>query len=80
MPKQITECTHTIHLSTNIGRQCEHCEEWTGADPEGATDLAESINHYINEHGYRLLHVGTETNRDGDEKELWYSTIAILGK
>src|SRR5262245_12662922 len=65
----------TTQISSNIGRRCEHCDEHIGATDDG---IAESINHYIDAHGYRLLHVGNETGR-GRDGELVYHTIAVLG-
>ncbi len=40
-------------------------------------NVAEAINHYL-KHGYKLLHVGQETSRDGNS--LWQSSVAFLGK
>lgn len=65
---------HVVHLSTNIGASCKHCSERVGLN-----SLAESINHYIEQHGYKLLHVGTETSHDMNGNP-WHSTVAILGK
>ncbi len=45
----------------------------------GDHKLAESINHYIEMHGYKLLHVGTETIHD-DQGEPWHTTVSVLGK
>ena len=66
----------TTTVSSNIGRGCEHCGEWVGADDSG--DIGASINHYIGQHGYRLLHVGSQTSHDAEGKP-WHSTVAILG-
>jgi hypothetical protein len=69
----------TTTISSNIGRSCEHCDEWVGIPMgAGSDDITDSINHYITAHGYRLLHVGTQTSHDRDGK-LWHSTIAVLG-
>ena len=65
---------HEVHISTSVETKCEHCTERIGGD-----DLAKSINHYIQQHGYKLLHVGTETSRDMDGNP-WQSTVAVLGK
>ena len=65
---------HVVYVSTSIGTSCEHCNESVGHDR-----FPESVNHYINQHGYKLLHVGTETSYDSDGKP-WHSTIAVLGK
>jgi len=69
----------TTTISSNIGRGCDHCDEWIGAPVGGHDDgITDSINHYISAHGYRLLHVGTQTSHDMDGK-LWHSTVAVLG-
>jgi hypothetical protein len=65
---------HVVHISSSVGQACEHCNENIGSDR-----FAESVNHYIEKHSYRLLHVGTETDRD-DEGHPWQQTVAVLGK
>lgn len=70
---------HVVHISTNISTSCEHCSKSVGGYPgDGEHSLAESINHYIEKHGYKLLHLGTETSHDTEGKP-WHSTIAVLG-
>ena len=64
---------HIVHISTDIGMHCEHCG--VSFDHE---KIAESINHYIEQHGYRLLNVGPETIYDADGNR-WYTTAAVLG-
>jgi hypothetical protein len=68
------DISHVVHISTDIEKSCEHC-----SFPLKSDKFAESINHYIEQHGYRLLHVGTETVRDYEEK-LCHISVAILGK
>jgi hypothetical protein len=58
-------------LSSNELSLCEHCEF-------SPPDVGKAINHYTAEHGYRLLHVGSETERDSNG-DPWHSTVAILG-
>jgi len=71
---------HVVHISTNISARCEHCSKSVGGYPgNGEHSLAESINQYIEKHGYKLLHVGTETSHDR-EGNPWHSTVAVLGK
>jgi len=41
-------------------------------------DFADTINHYISSHGYKLLHVGSQTTYDGGN--LLSEIIALLGK
>ncbi len=69
---------HVVYISTNIGTCCEHCDEPIGLAGPGDHRLAESINHYIEKHGYKLLHVGTETTGDS-EGSPWHTTVALLG-
>lgn len=68
----LARVTYVIHVSTNITTGCKHCIHQIGGE-----QFAELINHYITEHGYELLHVGSETSHgDGG---LWHSTVAVLG-
>jgi hypothetical protein len=66
--------SHVVHISTNVTQGCEHCQLKIGGD-----DFAESVNHYVSEHSYNILHIGTETRADQNGKP-WHSTIAVLGK
>jgi hypothetical protein len=63
-----------IRLDTTSSMKCEHCSEWVGG-----VDFSESVTHYIQEHGYKLLHVGSETIDDGDGGP-WHMTVVVLGK
>lgn len=40
-------------------------------------DIGKAISHAIG-HGYRLLHIGTESQRASEG--LWHSTVAFIGK
>jgi hypothetical protein len=65
----------TVCVSTSQGGRCDHCERSVGCfDSEG---LAGSINHYISEHGYELMHVGQQTDHD-QQGNPWQSTVAVL--
>lgn len=61
--------THIVHISTHISTGCEHCTHTIGGD-----NFTESVNHYIKQHGYKLLHVGSESGNN------LTMTVAILGK
>ncbi len=63
----------SVQLSSDSMSCCDHCEEGIGD-----TSVAESINHYITAHGYRLLHVGSEAGLGTDGKTC-HHTVAILG-
>ncbi|OAP49027.1 hypothetical protein ATB98_27265 [Sinorhizobium saheli] len=67
--------TQVVRISTDIVTGCKHC----GERIDGEQHFAEAINHYIDAHEYKLLHVGAETTRSS-EGDLWHSTVAILGK
>lgn len=62
-----------VSVSTDVSEGCKHCDV-----PIGYEHFAESINHYIQVHDYKLLHVGTVTSLDRDD-ELIYSSVALLG-
>ena len=69
------ESKSTIYVNSSVGETCKHCDFYTG---HSGTDIADSINHYIQEHGYKRLHVGTESSED-NEGRLWQNTVAVLG-
>jgi len=66
--------SHVVHVSNDDGNTCEHCDYSLGTD-----NIAKSINHYVETHQYKLLHVGQETSHDtnGNQFQL---TVALLGK
>ena len=66
----------TTRVASNSSRGCEHCGASLGHG--GGGSVSDDINHFIEEHGYRLLHVGTETSPD-PEGHPWHATVAILG-
>jgi hypothetical protein len=58
--------------SSILGEPCKHC------GPFGAEGFAALITHYIQEHGYRLIHVGQQTEEGSDGP--WQATVAVLGR
>lgn len=60
---------HVVHISTHVGTGCEHCTHAIGSN-----NFAESVNHYIQQHDYKILHIGSES---GDNLTM---TVAVLGK
>lgn len=64
---------HIVHVATNIGTSCKHCSESVGIE-----HFTSGVNHYITAHGYKLLHVGQQTEHATDGG-LWHSTVAVLG-
>ncbi|OGO02667.1 MAG: hypothetical protein A2Y59_06380 [Chloroflexi bacterium RBG_13_52_14] len=62
---------HIARITTNFEDTCEHCKEHF-IDPATAT------NHYIKEHGYKILYIGPESDISGMEHYHW--TVTILGK
>lgn len=76
MADQYEDIKHVVQLDTNVEMGCEHCDTWTG----GHDGFAASVNHYIEAHGYQLLHVGTDTGVDSNDGSARPITMAILGK
>ncbi len=68
---------HVVYISTDISDLCNHCNYNIGSD--GYRGFQNSINHYINDHGYQLLHVGSETGTDSNGNP-FNSTVAVVGK
>jgi hypothetical protein len=65
--------SNVVHISTNVQEGCKHCTFGIGGE-----SIAESINHYIQQHGYKLLHVGSESLPFTGES--FTATVAVLGK
>ena len=63
-----------VKISSDIGIGCTECS----GIRIGQENFAESINHYVQQHGYRILHIGTESTHD-NEQNVYHTTIAILG-
>ena len=69
VPKNVyKEIKHVVQIDTHSETNCKHC-----SIKVGGTDLSLSINHYIETHGYKLLHIGQETG------EALQMTVAYLG-
>lgn len=66
---------HVVEVNSDIGTACKICDFWL----DGAKEFTKSVNHYMTEHGYKLLHVGTQTT-ESSKGEPWHATIAIMGK
>lgn len=66
--------SYLVQLRSNVGQSCRECGDGTGW--EG--DIAAQANHYMIEHGYRVVHVGQETERASDGS-LWHSTAIVIG-
>lgn len=73
MSKNVYEgITKTISFTAYTGHSCNDCgKACLGGDID---KFHEGINHCIQEHGYKLLHVGQETIATGE------TTVAVLGK
>jgi hypothetical protein len=69
----ITTVKETVSLSSNITQGCPYCD--TGIHHER---LNEGINHFLEAHGFTLLHVGSEWGRDSDGTSI-HHTVAVLG-
>ena len=61
-------------ITTDSHFHCAECKV-----PFGVQDFSQIVNHYIGEHGHKLLHIGTETSL-GQNDVPWHATVAILGK
>lgn len=69
------DINHIVHITTDDHTACKEC----ASNTFNQNKIADAINHYISQHGYKLLHVGSETTRD-DQNRIWHNTVAILGK
>ena len=68
----MSEDKEYVQLSTGIIKSCEVCKVDIAYN-----NIADQINHYLG-HGYKVVHVGTETF--GTEKGLEHFTVAMLSR
>lgn len=72
--------TKICHLTSECGKSCPECQKIIGWNDEGS-DLEGAINHLISEHGYTLIHIGTETHTKTELGQGFANyTVAVLGK
>ena len=70
--ESLSDIQQVVQLSSSsIGVPCKHC------GPIRSNGFASEIDHYIQKHGYRLLHVGQQTEEGTDGP--WQTTVAVLG-
>lgn len=67
------EAKHIIKLSTNISASCQVCGKWQEAE-----NIDIGVNHYLQEHNAKLLHVGAEAFVDEDGHTA-HQTVALIG-
>jgi hypothetical protein len=60
-----------IYLNSGTESACDVC----GFGWNGWYDIGRKIQHYL-DHGYKLLHVGSETDRV--DEGLWHNTVAVM--
>lgn len=70
---EVINVKHVIKLSTNVSMGCQVC-----GDRQEAEDIDTSINHYLQQHGAKLLHVGAESYR-GEDGRTASQTVAMIG-
>ena len=76
-----THLLKTVQLSSAIGKACEECLPKDSPDylDSAPDDVGAQINHYLEVHGYELIHVGQQTGRD-QAGHPWQTTVAVVGK
>lgn len=62
-----------VEVSSDVSRSCELCDFFVKHD-----EFSDAVNHYIADHGFRLLHVGNRTVRDYNDHPC-DTLIAVLG-
>lgn len=64
------------HIRSDTESPCEECGEAVDGD-----DFAAAVNHYLQEHAWRLLHTGQETALPHtDDEEAYEVTVAVVGR
>ncbi|WP_131782774.1 hypothetical protein [Legionella gresilensis] len=73
------DISHVLYLSSCIEvTKCQECSELFNSKGRKA-DMDEQINHYLQKHEYKILHIGAETDNSSNGG-LWHSTVAMLGR
>jgi hypothetical protein len=71
----IADYTKIVEVRSDSIKSCPECP--LGPRPSlgnGDKGIEELVNHLLGSHGYKLIHVGQDTSKDGQ------CTVAILGK
>lgn len=66
---------HIVRISTDENIACEECKADLGRD-----NFPDAVNHYMDQHDYKILHVGAETSIRQEDSAIWHLTVALLGK
>lgn len=69
--------THVVYLSSNTVKS--HCDDCIFSFDSNRDALDSRINHYLKDHQYKILHVGTESDNSSTGHP-WHNTVAVLGK
>jgi hypothetical protein len=70
----MTNVKRVATINTNVGRHCLACDAWQKPDT-----LEESVNHYLQAHGWVLVHIGEQTYM-GDGNLQHHVTVAVVGE
>lgn len=77
---------HVVRIaSDDVVLCCEHCDidvsikEIGDPEDELAHDqmMPHAINHYVEKHGYKLIHLGQETTHT-PKGEIWHRSVAYV--
>lgn len=68
----LSDVKHTIKLSSDQSSGCAFCSQNLG------TEIDWDINHLIQNHGGKLLHVGSESLNTAGEAP-YLATVALIG-
>ena len=76
---KIGDVKHVIEITSDKAGPCVVCQRPPlQLEPGSLVSVAERVNHYIEAHGYRLLHIGQQSSWDRNGQQ-WQSTVAMLG-
>ncbi|MEA3416868.1 MAG: hypothetical protein U9R02_12060 [Thermodesulfobacteriota bacterium] len=64
-----------VLVTSDDNKNCQLCSNFH----IGPNNFEESINHYITDHNYKLLHVGQQTSNDMNGNP-WQLTVAVHGQ
>lgn len=65
---------HVVTISTDESLTCDECKSELERN-----NVSGALNHYIEQHGYKILHIGQQTSKD-NEGHIFHLTVALVGK
>lgn len=75
----LSDVKQVTRVSSQVWEACPFCDDGASmSERDGTVFLVNQVNHLIEAHGFRLLHVGQQTDWTEAGETVQY-TVAVLG-